>query len=67
MLYLAVSQFAAVEHDARALAVNTFGWHHAVASPRRFPSLWSRLRLVEPAGWDVRSTYVLRPLESVSL
>ena len=67
MLYLAVSQFAAVEHDARARVVNQFGWHHAVASPRRFPSLWSALRPGERVGWDVRSTYVFRPLESASL
>jgi hypothetical protein len=67
MLYLAVSQFAAVEHASRAKDVDQFGWHEAMARPRRFPSLWSPLRRGERLGWDVRSTYVLRPLESASL
>ena len=67
MLYLAVSHFGAVEHDARSQAVNQFGWHQAAARPRRFPSLWSRLLSGGRAGWDVRSPYVFRPLETASV
>jgi hypothetical protein len=67
MLYLAVSHFDAVEHDARSLFVNQFGWHHATARPRRWPSLLARLGSRDHAGWDVRSTYVFRPLETVSV
>jgi hypothetical protein len=67
MLYFAVSQFAAVEHASRVRAVNQFGVHEATARPRRFPSLWSALRGAERVRWDVRSTYVLRPLESASV
>jgi hypothetical protein len=66
MLYLAVSHFDAVEHDARSLTVNQFGWHHAAARPRRGPSLWTRLRLGERAHWEMPS-YSLRPLESISV
>jgi hypothetical protein len=67
MLYLAVSQFAAVEQASRSRVVDQFGWHEATARPRRFPSLWASLRGGERVHWDVRSTYVLRPLESASL
>jgi hypothetical protein len=68
MLYLAVSQFAAVEHHSRAHALNQFGVHDAAARPRRYPSLWQRLwsnlGLGQRAGWAVRPAYAFRPLES---
>jgi hypothetical protein len=67
MLYLAVSHFGAVEHDARSQIVNQFGWHEATARPRRWPSLRARLGFGDHAGWDVRSTYVFRPLETISV
>jgi hypothetical protein len=68
MLYLAVSQSAAVEHAARVHRVNLFGVHDAAARPRRYPTLrsrlWSLLGLGERAAWTVRPAHVFRPLES---
>jgi hypothetical protein len=66
MLYLAVSHFDAVAHDARSLTVNQLGWHQAAARPRRGPSLWTRLRLGERARWELPA-YALRPLETASV
>jgi hypothetical protein len=67
MLYLAVSHFDAAAHDARARALNEFGWHEATARPSQAPSLWARLRLGEHARVDARPAYAFRPLETIIL